>query len=80
MHTDDVYMYTQPMQVNSPGVAASAPMNATLTDFLTEISDWIMTTGVGSNVLNNASYFGALSSIFVNGTTVFCPVIPRPNN
>lgn len=77
IHTD---VYTQPVQVNSPAVATSAPMNATLTDFLTEISDWIMTTGVGSNVLNNASYFGDLSSIFVNGTTVFCPVIPSSNN
>ena len=45
----------------------SSPTNATLTEFLIEISDWIMTTGVGSNVLNNASYFGTLDSIFING-------------
>lgn len=52
--------------INSP-VASTAPTNATLTEFLTEISDWIMTTGVGSNVLNNVSYFGTLDSIFING-------------
>ena len=47
--------------------SSSSPTSATLTEFLTEISDWIMTTGVGSNVLNNASYFGTLDSIFING-------------
>ena len=44
-----------------------APSKDALTEFLTEISDWIMTTGVGTNVLNNASYFGTLDSIFING-------------
>ena len=44
-----------------------APSKAALTEFLTEISDWIMTTGVGTDVLNNASYFGTLDSIFING-------------
>jgi hypothetical protein len=52
---------------HAPGAAAAAPTNATLTAFLTEISDWIMTTGVGSNILNTASYFGTLDSIFING-------------
>lgn len=55
---------------NQARSSSSSSTNDTLTEFLTEISDWIMTTGVGSNVLNNASYFGTLDSIFINGA--FC--------
>ena len=57
---------TPPLHTATAGGQA-APKNATLVSFLTEISDWIMTTGVGTNVLNNASIFPDASSIFVNG-------------
>jgi hypothetical protein len=34
---------------------------------LVEISDWMMTTGVGDNVLNDRRYFAVNDSIFING-------------
>jgi len=42
-------------------VAVAAPpakKNATVVKLLVEISDWMMTTGVGNNTLNNKSFFG----------------------
>ena len=48
--------------------AADPPTNATLTTFLTEISDWIMTTGVGNNLVPNKNTTFCNDSIFINGT------------
>jgi hypothetical protein len=56
-----------PNQHNHMMTAKSGPTPAALKALLFDIADWIMTTGVGKNELNNASYSSCLDSIFING-------------
>ena len=55
-----------------PSSTAGSPLpswtgNATLLGELTAISDWVLTTGVGANLLNKPSLSSCNDSIFING-------------
>ena len=48
-------------------VAVTTPLQTTkLTALLVTISDWILQSGVGSNQLNNATYWDPPDAIFIN--------------
>ena len=50
----------------APGLAQGAAREK-LTALLVTIADWILESGVGSNQLNNATYWDPPDAIFVNG-------------
>ena len=60
-------MATRTHQILTQATPPARTKNATMVKLLVEISDWMMTTGVGNNILNNKTYFGVNDSIFING-------------